>query len=98
MLSTIKYYNKSRSKVRLKGVFSALFFTTRGVKQDGSMSPKLFAIYNQSIIRLILATGHGVFLSQNLKLDIILYADDILLLCNTLIGMHILLRLVDKIW
>jgi hypothetical protein len=92
----IVYYCKSRSKVRLNGKFSAYFTTTRGVKQGGQMSPTLFTIYAHPIIKRITSLGYGVFITINILICIILYADDILLLCNYYFGMRAMLKVVEQ--
>ena len=50
------------------------------------MSPKLYNIYIAGLVDEILKLNEGICLI-NIKISIILYADDILLICNSRIGL-----------
>jgi hypothetical protein len=56
------------------------------VKQGGSLSPKLYNVYIADIVVKINEVQDGVFI-RDIKLNIIIYADDILLLSNTKVEM-----------
>ena len=56
------------------------------MKQGGPLSPKLYNAYIADIVVKINEVQDGVFIGDK-KLNIIIYADDILLLSNTKVGM-----------
>jgi hypothetical protein len=56
------------------------------VKQGGPLSPKLYNAYIADIVVKINEVQDGVFI-RDIKLNIIIYADDILLLSNTKVEM-----------
>jgi hypothetical protein len=74
-----QYYDSSRAFVKTSKQESQMFKTTVGVKQGGPLSPKLFAIYLEELIKEIEAQKAGVKIGE-FSLDIVLYADDIILL------------------
>jgi hypothetical protein len=65
---------------------TSIFKTKTGVKQGGPLSPKLYNAYIADIVVKINEVQDGVFIGD-IKLNIIIYADDILLLSNTKVGM-----------
>jgi hypothetical protein len=76
------YYDSSLALVCNNGLKSALFKTNIGVKQDGPLSPKLFAIFIENLITKIELTKMGSSIGS-MKIDILLYADDIVLISNS---------------
>ncbi len=56
------------------------------MKQGGPLSPKLYNAYIADIVVKINEVQDGVFI-RDIKLNIIIYADDILLLSNTKVEM-----------
>ena len=55
------------------------FSTTFGLKQGGALSPRLFSIYVEEIIEEIGKLNEGIKIGD-ITIDIILYADDILII------------------
>ena len=82
MLSLIDYYENSMALVKHDGSESDMFRTTVGVKQGGPLSPKLFALYLEDFITEIEQMNIGPTIGP-VKIEVILYADDILLLSNS---------------
>ena len=83
IVSSLKeYYNTSQAIVRNSEEESDLFKTTIGVKQGGPLSPLLFAMYVDDLIERVEKMNTGPRLGE-LILDIILYADDILLIASS---------------
>lgn len=95
-MSIIKYYDDSLMIIQNGTEFSSLFKTTLGVRQGGIMSPKLFSIYVEELIAIIESQESGLTLNNNNKIDIIMYADDILLLSSTKYGLKTQLELVEE--
>jgi len=76
------YYADSLAYVINENEISDIFKTTIGVKQGGCLSPRLFTIYVEDVIPLIEALDFGIRIGK-MKIDIILYADDMLLITDT---------------
>ena len=75
--------------------YSAIFSTTVGVRQGGVLSPKLFSIYVEDIIPRIESVKMGIKIG-NLSLDVMLYADDIIIVSNSKEGMQKQLEVVTN--
>ena len=75
----LKYwYSHLQCAVLWKGVLGNIFNITRGVRQGGVLSPFLFSIYMNELIRK-LRSGYGLYIG-NVFTGCIMYADDIMLL------------------
>ncbi|RNA40614.1 RNA-directed DNA polymerase from mobile element jockey-like [Brachionus plicatilis] len=96
ILATYHYYNQSMMIVNNEDEYSSLFKTTLGVRQGGIMSPKLFSIYLDHLIKQIESLDLGIKLNQSKKIDIVVYADDILLLSSTKKGLQIQLEIIQQ--
>ncbi|CAF1025673.1 unnamed protein product [Brachionus calyciflorus] len=83
----MNYYSCSNMLVSNNNQFSSIFKTTVGVKQGGVISPKLFSIYIDDLIKDIEKFKHGVNFGK-VKADIVAYADDILLISQTKAGLR----------
>jgi len=81
------YYSDSQAIVINEEDESNIFKTTIGVKQGGCLSPRLFTIYVEDVIEKIESLNAGINLG-NIKLDILLYADDMLLLSDNIIDIQ----------
>jgi hypothetical protein len=75
------YYDVSLALVQNNGIGSSLFRTQIGVKQGGALSPRLFGIYIEDLISQIKLIVVGVRVN-GIKIDILLYADDIILISD----------------
>lgn len=91
----MKYYDTSQAYVINKKEKSETFRTTIGVKQGGPLSPRLFSLYLEDLEDLVDKTKIGVVIGKIL-INLLLYADDIILISNTKKEMQILLNLVEK--
>jgi hypothetical protein len=89
------YYDVSKAYVTNKNESSKIFRTTIGVKQGGPLSPRLFAIYIQDLEVIIEASGIGVKIGD-MPINLLLYADDIVLISNTKREMQHLLDIVEE--
>ncbi|CAF0893931.1 unnamed protein product [Brachionus calyciflorus] len=76
-----RYYENSLALVTNQDQVSGIFKTTVGVKQGGPLSPKLFSIYIEELVQLIEKEQLGIN-AHGQQIAIILYADDILLICE----------------
>jgi hypothetical protein len=91
----MKYYDISRAYVTNKNESSVTFKTTIGVKQGGPLSPRLFAIYIQDLEPILDSTGIGVVIGD-MKINLLLYADDIVLVSQTKREMQHLIDTVEE--
>jgi len=81
--------------VRWGGAFSFWFPISAGVRQGGVLSPVLFALYMDVLIRRLRNAGFGCHLLNEFY-GCILYADDILLLAHSLNAVQHMLRLAEQ--
>jgi len=95
VLAIIHYYSESFMVVQLDDVFSTAFKTTNGVRQGGVMSPKLFAIFVDDLIKELEAAGLGVKIGH-LRISVVMYADDLLIMSETRERVNGLLSIADK--
>ena len=99
-------YSNPRSRVILNEHETAFFECPIGVKQGDCISATLFAIFINDLAEEIKQTGVGlnlnlnvanVNLDESLLMNILMYADDIVLLTEKETDMQFLLHLVE-IW
>lgn len=95
VLSLRAYYNEALMLVLNNEECSSAFRTTVGVRQGGVVSPKLFSVYMDELVDLITNCESGTFIGE-IKIDIILYADDILLLARTMDELQEQLKIVEN--
>jgi hypothetical protein len=90
VLAIQSYYSKSMMLVNLEDELSRPFRTTLGVRQGGVLSPLLFSIYiNDILIELQkLKVGYKV---GSLIIDVLAYADDLLIIAKSKLDLHLLL-------
>ena len=81
--------------VQLDNDFSKMFKTTIGVSQGGVLSPLLFSIYIDNLLNLIQKLNLGIKIGS-LEIDVLAYADDILLITNTKLNMQIMLNKLSQ--
>ncbi len=75
-------YKNTLCCVKLNAMFSGWFLSNSGVRQGDSLSPTLFALLINSLVGDISELNLGIEVNENLKLSIMLYADDIVLLAE----------------
>ena len=63
------------------------FKTTIGIKQGGPLSPKLFAIYIEDLIKHVEDSNIGIKIAK-MKIQTLLYTDDIIVISNTKLSMQ----------
>ncbi|CAF1117913.1 unnamed protein product, partial [Brachionus calyciflorus] len=81
VLSIINYYKDSLLLINNLNKYSTIFKSLVGVRQDGKVSPKLFSIFIEKIIEKISKSDLGIKLNK-IKMDILAYADDLLLISS----------------
>ena len=96
LASLINYYNHSLAIVIKENEASNIFKTELGVKQGGPLSPRLFALYMEDLVAQIESSGHGIQISNSCeKVNIILYADDIVLVSHSLPELQSMLNITE---
>jgi hypothetical protein len=95
VLALMKYYGESYMLVMKEQEVGELFKTTVGVRQGGVVSPKLFSIYMDGLIGRIESLNVGVDIGAA-KVDVLLYADDVVLVCRTRRELQIALDETEK--
>ena len=83
----MNYYDCSYAYAVNEDEMSSKFKTTIGVKQGGPLSAKLFAIYIEDLIKHVEDSNIGIKIGK-MKIQILLYAEDIILIYNTKLEMQ----------
>ena len=73
----------SKCMVKFHGQLSKAFMINTGLKQGDELSPMLFNIALEEVVRKALNTGIGVKLQESKTIKLIAYADDIVLLSES---------------
>ncbi|KAE9522623.1 hypothetical protein AGLY_016986 [Aphis glycines] len=74
---------ESKSKVSFGGEVSDEFPVTTGLRQGDALSPALFNIALESVIRKVLIQAKGIKMNNNNELTVVAYADDIVLIAES---------------
>ncbi|KAL4083745.1 hypothetical protein QTP88_029061 [Uroleucon formosanum] len=69
----------SKCKVNFGGDYSNEFLVSTGLRQGDALSPVLFNIALESVVRQVLSKAKGIKISDNQQLAIVAYADDLVL-------------------
>ena len=79
-----------KARVRVGGDLTEAFMCSKGLKQGDSCSPVLFSLLiNELANEIVLKGKHGITLSPDiLQILIMLFADDVVLLSNTIVGVQ----------
>jgi len=89
-----KWFSVSISCVKWGGSYSEFFQLLCGVRQGGVLSPFLFAIFVDSIVNRVKATGLGCYL--NSVCVSILLSDDIVLSAPSVTALQCLLEVCER--
>ena len=94
----ISMYECVKSRVRCGGKLSDYIICTNGVKQGDVCSPVIFSLFINEITSEVVNNGkHGAsFVGEMLELFILLLADDIVLLSETIIGLQTQLNILCR--
>lgn len=92
----INYYNSLKLIVKIHKSYITSFKTTAGLKQRGSASPKLFALYMEPLTKKLNEEQVGKVINLK-KVNDIMYADDVILLANTAEELGKMLKTAHKL-
>lgn len=93
-------YQNVKGRVQMNGESSDTFFMTKGIKQGDSLSPLLFiTVMDKILLNTRTKTQHlqsqiGHYQLRPIKVDNLMYADDIILIADT----HKKMKGLVKIW
>jgi len=90
-----KWLSVSISCVKWGSSYSEFFQLLCGGRQGGALSPFLFAIFVDSIVDRVKATGLGCYLNS-VCVSILLYADDIVLSAPSVTALQCLLEVCER--
>jgi len=89
------WYSLCLTCVRWGNVFSCFISLKCGVRQGGVLSPYLFAIYIDGVVKILQRSGLGCNIKQ-VPVCIFLYADDIILLSPSVAALQQMLLLCER--
>ena len=87
------WYSHQEACVRWRNSVSQFFSIGNGTRQGGVLSPRLFARYIREVLYTVVNSGIGCNVG-GLMLNILAYADDIVLICPSWRGLQRLLDLL----
>ena len=73
-------YIKTNNRVKVDGFLSNMFQSHTGTRQGCNLSPTIFNLYINDIPQYLRMKGGQPVLVGSMKINILMYADDILLL------------------
>ncbi len=88
-------YTNQTLQVKWKSITGAGFSVLNGVKQGGVLSPVLFAVYIDGLLKWLSKSGVGCYMG-NKFMGAVSFADDIKLLTPTFIGLKKLVSICEK--
>jgi hypothetical protein len=83
-------YESVKARVRCGGALTECINCTTGVKQGDVCSPILFSLFINEVTKEVIENGRhgGTFINDALELFILLLADDIALISETIVGLQ----------
>ena len=88
------WYSHQTMCVRWGGVLSTSFNVTNGVRQGGILSPYLFNVYMDGLSDNLNNVNYGC-IAGNHTINHLMYADDLVLLCPSAVGLKKLLNICE---
>ena len=92
----VSIYNTVESCVRVKEDLTEWFPVNTGVRQGCILSPFLYALFINGLVKEINALNLGINITEQSKLSALLYADDIVLIAEHRYALQAMLDVVSK--
>lgn len=89
-------YHNTEYAVLVNGSYTKWFQTGTGVKQGDTLSPTLFSVYINDLVHVLKDTNIGIHIHEDLLVNALLYADDLVLLAETENDLQLLLNKVHE--
>ena len=86
--NTTIMYTSASSRVAVKNKLSSLFSCSKGVRQGCNLSPLLFSLFISDIESHLSSNRAGSITLTNLKVQLLLFADDLVLLADSRQGLQ----------
>ena len=97
MLESIKtLYAECKASVNVNGSYTDFFNITAGVKQGDGISPTLFSIFIDNLVKGIKELDLGVEIDTNFQVSTLLFADDIVLIAPNEVNLQLMLDYLTK--
>jgi hypothetical protein len=91
----LNMYTSHVTQVMWNGICSSPFLVKNGVKQGGIVSPLLFCVYLDGLLKMLKDSKVGCYVGR-LCVAAVAYADDIVLLAPSVRAMRLLLNVCDE--
>ena len=85
-------YKRQQLRTEWNKSYSTCFNTSNGIKQGSILSPVLFTVYMDSLLKKLEDSGYGCRIGQH-YFGALSYADDLSLMCPTLYGFQQMLNI-----
>ena len=89
-------YTRTMNSVRVNNRLSSEFESKLGVKRGDNLSPNLFSGFINDLIVKLKASGLGIAIDNDTKICMLAYADDIVLIADSLGELQKFLDIVEK--
>ena len=91
----LNMYTKQKLQVKWNNHMTQKFNVTNGVRQGGVLSPLLFSVYIDELLEKLGKSGIGCHMGPYF-VGALGYADDIILLCPSVVGLNKMIRICEE--
>ena len=88
-------YQRQMLRTVWKGHYSRLFSATNGIRQGGVISPVLFCVYIDELLKRLEREGHGCWVGNHFY-GAFSYADDMKILCPSVKGLRKMMKICEE--
>ena len=76
-------YHTCKARININGYLTTEFSSEFGVRQGDSLSPTLFGLFINDLAHEINTSGHGIKITNNFKINMLMYADDLAIISES---------------